>query len=731
MNPDQFASHTVLDCPRSGIGGPVGPQRAGDAVAIGDLVGPDGAAKSLALELTGSEIRLRGYIAPSLVADPSGFLLTEASLAPCQLCGNVHGPGAGLLVTPEHRVDTDIAMHEAIDVTGRLSAGGESDPTTGTLGEVGLIGARVWRLPTPTTSVQSDPRQWLRGYLAARPPVTARRRLADPSGVIRSVDATGPADFILRNGRIRTVDRAGTTAEAVAIRDGRFLAVGDTDSVERHAGPDTEILDLKGRTAIPGLIDSHIHQFYVGLNVPTVQLLDARSVADVQRKIADRAASTPAGDWIIGSSGWHESLLEEGRMPTRWELDEAAPDNPVIIPRGGHVVTVNSMALERAGVTDDTPDPTGGVIVRDPDSGEATGVLLEAAAYFARRVAPLTPSEDEMADLLKAAMKELNTFGIVSVVDPVIDETSLAVYRRLRDNDEITVRTDLLYKATDKAHTERGIAAMLAETSDDMLCFAGIKFMLDGGVEGARLRDPYRIVPGEQPHADYHGLLMLPPGGEDEFVEALTLVAKAGLQVQTHGVGDEAIDVIMRSYARANEATPIRDLRWTLMHVFLPSDEAIETMAEIGVLATVQDHPVLLGHNQRRWWGDKRAAEAIPIRRLIDDGLLVGVGSDGPVVPVDPFLSMWWMVTRQTLLGYAMGPDQAISAKEALELYTINNARIMGVEDRRGSIEPGKLADLVILSQDIVEVDPDEIRNTRALLTMVGGKVVHRDGIEL
>ena len=170
-------------------------------------------------------------------------------------------------------------------------------------------------------------------------------------------------------------------------------------------------------------------------------------------------------------------------------------------------------------------------------------------------------------------------------------------------------------------------------------------------------------------------------------------------------------------------------LKLDALHVFLPSDEAIETMAEIGVLATVQDHPVLLGHNQRRWWGDERAAAAIPIRRLIDAGLLVGGGTDGPVVPVDPFLSMWWMVTRQTLLGYELGPDQAISAKEALELYTINNARIMGVEDRRGSIEPGKLADLVILSQDIVEVDPDEIRNTRALMTMVGGKVVHRDGI--
>ena len=463
------------------------------------------------------------------------------------------------------------------------------------------------------------------------------------------------------------------------------------------------------------------------MNVPTVRLLEARSIADVQRAIAERVATTPPGEWVVASSGWHESILAEGRMPTRWELDTVSPDNPVFIPRGGHVVTVNSRGLERAGVTRDTPDPTGGVIVRDPATGEATGVLLETAAYFARRVAPVPPPQ-EMERLLRQAMRELNSYGIVAVVDPIVDESGIAVYRRLREAGEITVRTDLLYFARDRAETERGIAAMLAGTSDDLLRFAGIKFMLDGGVEGARLREPYRIVPGEQPSPDYRGLLMTPPGGEDEFVEALTLVAEAGLQAQTHGVGDEAIDLIVRAYARVNAAIPIRGLRWTLMHAFLPSAAAIRTMAAIGILATVQDHPVLLGHNQRRWWGDERAARAIPIRALIDAGLLVGGGTDGPVVPVDPFLSMWWMVTRQTLNGYALGPEHAISAREALTLYTINNARILGVADERGSIAPGKLADLAVLSQDILAVEPDRIRETRALLTMVGGTVVHRIG---
>jgi predicted amidohydrolase YtcJ len=200
--------------------------------------------------------------------------------------------------------------------------------------------------------------------------------------------------------------------------------------------------------------------------------------------------------------------------------------------------------------------------------------------------------------------------------------------------------------------------------------------------------------------------VLLPPGGEGEYVEALGLVAAAGLQAQTHAVGDETIDLIVRAYDRVNREKAIRELRWTIMHIFHPTDEAIRRMAEIGITATVQDHPVLLGHNQRRWWGDDRAADAIPIRKLIDSGVLVGGGTDGPVVPVDPFLSMWWMSTRQVLKGYVLGKEHAISPKEALILYTINNARIMGVDRERGSIEPGKLADLAVLSQDILSVAP-------------------------
>jgi predicted amidohydrolase YtcJ len=544
-----------------------------------------------------------------------------------------------------------------------------------------------------------------------------------------SIAVAQPADLVLRGGRIITVDRDWRIAEAVAIRDGRFVAVGDNAAVAPLTGPNTQVIELGGRTVVPGLIDTHLHQMLLGLNSRAVQLLGARSVADVQAAIAARVAQTAPGQWVTASSGWHESILAEGRMLTRQEIDKVAPDHPVFIPRGGHVVTVNSKALDLAGITKDTPNPDGGVIVRDERSGEATGVLLQNAANLVRRILPPPPPPPTAAELLKGAMRELNSYGIVGVVEPGVDERVMALYRQVHDAGDMTVRTDVLYRALTKAQFERGIAAIREQKNSDMLRFPGIKVPLDGGVEGGRMSWPYRIVPGEQVNPNYRGVLLLPPGGEDEYVEALKLAAAAGLQVQTHAVGDETIDVIVRAYERVNRERAIRDLRWVIMHIFHPSDAAIARMAEFGIMATAQDHPVLLGHNQRRWWGDERAAYAIPIRKLIDAGILVGGGSDGPVVPVDPFLSMWWMTTRQVLKGYVLGGEHAVTQKEALQLYTINNARILGVEQDRGTIEPGKLADLAVLSQDILAVPPDDIRNTKALLTLVGGRIVHRSGL--
>ncbi len=535
------------------------------------------------------------------------------------------------------------------------------------------------------------------------------------------------ADTILRNGRIATVSPDLGICEAVSLRDGRFLSVGTDAAVMVDAGLGTQIIDLGGRLVVPGLIDSHLHMHWCAMSADHVQLLPARSIADVQRAVKEATAGKPAGEWILSSACWHESLLAEGRMPTRAELDEAAPDHPVFLPRGGHIAAVNSGALARAGIDADTPNPPGGLVVKDAD-GRPTGLLLDAASMLVRRVLPPPPSVERQVELVGAMMASLHGLGIVGVTEPGLDAEKIGFYQALRASGKLTMRTDLLYRANNLADTRRALE-FAGFRNDEMLSFSGVKFMLDGGIEGARLGKPYRIVEGEQHDPDYRGLLMLPPGGEQELVECLAEIAAAGLQVQCHAVGDVAIDIVANAYRSVAEITPIDRLRWAIMHMHLPGAEAIRTLREIGGIVTAQDHSVLLGHNMRRWWGEERAAFAAPIRTLIDAGLLVGAGTDAPVVPVDPFLCMWWMVTRKTLNGDVLGGAEAISVAEALELYTINNARVLGVEQDRGSIQPGKLADLAVLSKDILVGPADDIRDTRALLTMVGGRTVHRDGI--
>jgi len=531
---------------------------------------------------------------------------------------------------------------------------------------------------------------------------------------------------IYHNGRIYTVDADFAVAQAASVLGGRFDLVGSDEEVLATAGPQTQLVDLCGRTVVPGLFDSHLHLYMTGMEAPRVPLIDCRSIADLQAAITARAAVTPKGEWIIGRMGWHESLLRENRMPTRDELDSAAPNHPVFVPRGGHVGSASSAALALAGIDDATIDPAGGLIVREIDSQRPTGLLLETAVYMLRAALPPAPPPEAEKSLLRDAMTLLNSYGIVATMDPGLNAHQIGIYESLRGEGAMTVRTDLMFRANNLEDTKKGVG--FADFEDDaMLRFVGIKFMLDGGVEGALHYDPYQIVPGEQNDPDYCGLSLLPPGGEDEFVECLKLAAHAGLQVQTHGVGDRCIDTIVRSYIAAAQEVPIEALRWVVMHMHNPTQEVFARIRDAGILVTAQNQSVLLGANKVKWWGRPRAEWSTPIRRMIDEGLLVGGGTDGPIVPIDPFICMWWMVTRQTLQGDCLGPDQGITVREALELYTINNARIMGVETDRGSIEAGKLADLVVLDRDFMAGEPNAIRGTQALLTVLGGDVVHGD----
>ncbi len=533
------------------------------------------------------------------------------------------------------------------------------------------------------------------------------------------------ADLVLRNGNVLTVDDHFSRSQAVAIRDGRIVAVGTNGEVDAMAGPDTKVLDLGGRTVIPGLLDNHVHLLAAALNAAHVSLLDARSIADVQQAIRERAKTTPEGQWIRGSSVWHEIALREGRLPTRWELDEAAPNHPVYIQRGGHVAAVNSRALALAGITRDTPDPENGVIGRTPD-GEPTGILLQGAARMMARVLPPPPSVEEQAELLRKFMQQLNSYGVVGVVEPGLSPAELAVYDRLRVMGQPTLRTHALYRVQSEADVDAFLEKyQRGRDTDDFFRMGGVKYPLDGGVEGAYLKQPYQVVAGEQPNPDYHGAVFLPPGGVGELERAFRRVADAGWQLQIHTVGDAAIDTALDIFEKVDQQTRIEPLRWALMHVFLPSDEALQRMKRMGVLATVQDHPLLLGHNQLRYWGAERAASSVPIRSLLDAGINVSGGSDASVLPGSPFVSMAWMTDREMINGKPLGPEQAITRAEALRLWTRNSAYLMGLEDRLGSIEVGKYADLVVLPEDPLTAPAERLKTMKAELTLVEGRPVY------
>ncbi len=530
------------------------------------------------------------------------------------------------------------------------------------------------------------------------------------------------ADMVLYNGKIVTVDKNFSMANAVAIKDGKFIAVGKKGEVFKFVGKETKRIDLKGKVVLPGLIDSHNHMLWAGTSHKYVQLHDCKTMEEVLKAIKERAKSLKPDEWVITSGQWHESQLKEKRLPTRAELDSVAPNNPVYVARGGHTVVVNSMTFKLAGITKETPDPKGGEFKRDSKTGELTGLLFERPAYaMIRKVMPSDTYNDRLEGL-RTIMKEYNLYGITSVIEPGIFANSddLRAYMEIWSKGGLTVRTGLMVRATSPDHVKN--LQFYQGFGDEMLRISGIKMMMDGGVETALLKEPYLIVHGEQEKEGYFGVQVFPT---QVFKETCLMAAKNGWHVETHGVGDKAIDIIVDTYEEVNRDVPIKDLRWTVMHIFLPTQEAIEKMKKIGICATVQNHPTYLGANQLKYWGEKRASYAIPIRKLIDEGILLGGGTDAPVVHYNPFLSIWWMVTRNTVTAGILGPDQKITRQEAIKLYTIGSAYFTFEERIKGSIEPGKLADLVVLDQDILTCPEEEIKDIKPVKTMLGGRFVY------
>ena len=475
-----------------------------------------------------------------------------------------------------------------------------------------------------------------------------------------------------------------------------------------------------------------MHTMNGGVNELAVSLAGARSIRDVQNAFAARAAITPRGEWILGGSGWHENQLAEGRLPVRQELDAVTPDHPVYLKRGGHVAVANSVALKLANITKDTPNPRNGIIVRDPASGEPTGVLVERPAFNLVLNLMPPPSRTDRVKGLKLFNSKLNRFGITATLEPGLTLDEIAAYMELWRQGGMTTRVRILQRVFGAADVLNLSQFLAPDFGDDWLRIGGFKYSADGGIEGAALKERYRLVEGEQNDPDYYGKLMTPPGGRDEFKRMLENAAERGWQFQVHNVGDAAIASTVDAMEELAARYPLEALRWTIVHIFLPTQELLAKIKRLGLSTTVQDHPVSLGYNMLRFWGEERSARSIPIRSITSLGIPTAGGTDGPTVDWNPFKSLWWMTTRQVDINdkrRTLGPDEAISREEALRLYTMGSARVGFMEEKIGSLEAGKLADLAVLSDDYLSVKDNALLDLRSVMTMVGGKIVHEETI--
>lgn len=536
------------------------------------------------------------------------------------------------------------------------------------------------------------------------------------------------ADTVLYNGKILTVDKDFHIVQAVAIRDGKFVAVGTNGEVRALAGPRTASIDLQGRTVLPGLIDTHAHLESAGMAEYTAGMGRARSVAEALSIIREMAARTPPGQWIIGS-GWHPpSQLAEHRYLTRQEIDSVAPNNPVFLPTVGHFVMVNSAALRLAGITKDTPNPAGGEIEKDKATGEPTGVLAESAIHLVSDIVPEWPL-DVRATQLKKGMAVFNSYGLTSVVSGAVTPRDLSVYQTIHSRNEQTIRVSVMFTPTGETipsvsleDWEKFFARMGAysDFGDEWLSFSGIKLAIDGGMtlRTAAMREAY---PGDP---SYHGFLTMKP----ERLKALVSIAnRYNWRVGIHCVGDAAIDTVLDAYEAADKEKSIRDRRFILIHASLIRPDQMQRAKKLGVRADVQNSFMWnKASTVARFLGRPTADRAIPTRTLIDVMGLdqIGAGTDFPVNPVNPFITMYVAVTRKDMDGEVYGKDQAITREEAIRLYTSAAARYTFSERRTGSIEPGKAADLVVLSADILTIPDEAIKSLQALRTLVAGKTV-------
>ena len=536
-------------------------------------------------------------------------------------------------------------------------------------------------------------------------------------------------DLILTGAKITTMSDGLPEATALAIRDGSILAVGDSQQIEELAGPGTRVINLAGRRVIPGINDTHNHMMSTGAVLNEVSLYDARSIEDIKAAVAARVESSPPGAWILGR-GWDESLLAEKRFPNRHDLDEVAPNNPVVLDRVWNMLLANSAAMMAGDIGRHTPDPPAGQLyagrIERDERGDPTGVFRDRAKHLIQRVVPeRTIADREMH--IRTACREFNRLGITSVAEPGLLPEWIRAYQNVRQAGSLSVRTSMCLAGwgfsteQDESLIESRIAGMgvYSGFGDPLLRFDTVKFMPDGGV-GDRTALMYEAYVGEP---DNYGQFVV---SEQDLFQRVLFCHSAGWSIDSHTCGDRMQEIMVRAYAAAYDAAPDPTIRHRVHHGYFPTKRALELMAEhhIPALATI---PFLtnLGESFVASVGEERAARMMPIRTYLDAGVPVALGSDSPVTTYNPFIGMYSAVTRKTVYGRQLGADEAISRETALRLYTTDAAWVTFEDGIKGTLEAGKLADIAVLDRDLFAIPEDELKEVCSVMTLVGGRIVH------
>ncbi|HUU33172.1 MAG TPA: amidohydrolase [Vicinamibacterales bacterium] len=538
------------------------------------------------------------------------------------------------------------------------------------------------------------------------------------SGAPAAQPAAAP-DLVLVNGRVVTVDRAFAVAEAVAVTGDRITAVGTSARIRALAGSGTTVIDLRGGALIPGLMDNHLHSAGGG---PGVDLSRARSLDDVYSAVATRVRQTAAGEVVVSNSDWHEAQLREKRLPLRDDLDKVAPNHPVVLVRGGHEYVVNSAALRRWQIDEKTPEPAGGRLTRYPD-GRLNGELVDTAKAFVK-LPPAPPrSRDARIAARVAEYATLHAAGLTTVRHPGISVDDYQVLQEMQRRGLLTMRVNALLRpgGSAQAVTSALDASGLEQGDGDAwLRVGGVKLAVDGGFEGGLMREPYA-----EPWDEKGTFKGLQTQSTESFESTVLALNDRGWRVATHAVGDAAIDMVLAAYERANARKSIVGRRWSIEHAFIGRPDHLPRIKALGLALAVQNHLYLAGPSLVSYWGPVRAGITTPARLYLDAGLPVSSGTDAPVVPYPPLWTLYHFITRDTIAGGVLGPAQRVTREEALRMATTGNAWLTMEEADKGTIEPGKLADLVLLSEDPLTCAPQALRDAQVLLTVVGGKIVH------